>query len=68
MGSAFAKSETFLQLGWALGGALGLALSLLDGVVGYHPALHVVFAVVTALPVAGLVYARRHKPPVNATA
>ncbi|MCU1602496.1 MAG: hypothetical protein JWO22_3205 [Frankiales bacterium] len=62
VGSAFAKSETFLQLGWAAGGALGLLLSFADGI-GYGIALHLVFAVVTALPLAGLVYARRHQAP-----
>jgi hypothetical protein len=64
-GSAFAKSETFLQLGWAAGGALGLLLSLVDRTaLGYHGALHVVFAFVALIPVLGLVYtARTHTPP-----
>ena len=63
-GSAFAKSETFLQLGWAAGGALGLLLSLIDRTgLGYGGALHVVFAFVTAIPVLGLIYtARTHNP------
>lgn len=59
-GSAFAKSETFLQLGWAAGGALGLLLSFADHTgLGYDGALHVVFAFVTAIPVLGLIYTAR---------
>ncbi|MCW2673198.1 MAG: transporter [Frankiales bacterium] len=63
-GSAFAKSETFLQLGWAAGGAAGLLLSLIDRTgLGYHGALHIIFAVVAAIPVVGLVVvARAHRP------
>ena len=61
-GSAFAKSETFLQLGWAAGGALGLLLSLLDRTgLGYHGALHVIFAFVAAIPVLGFVYTARNR-------
>lgn len=57
IGSAFAKSETFLQLGWAAGGGLGLLLSLADSTgIGYGGATRLLFAVVTAIPVAGLVY------------
>ena len=63
-GSAFAKSETFLQLGWAAGGALGLLLSLIDRTgLGYTGALHVVFAFVTIIPVLGLIYSARTHPP-----
>jgi hypothetical protein len=59
-GSAFAWSETALQLGWALGGALGLGLSLFDGTgLGLAGAEGVVFAVATVLPLAGLVAGRR---------
>jgi hypothetical protein len=60
IGSAFAKSETFLQLGWAAGGGLGLLLSLADSTgIGYGGATRLLFAVVTAIPVAGLVYTAR---------
>ena len=59
-GSAFARSETSLQLGWALGGALGLGLSLLDRTgLATDGAIAVVFAVASALPVAGLWLSRR---------
>ncbi|MFN2537682.1 MAG: MFS transporter [Mycobacteriales bacterium] len=59
-GAAFAKSETFLQLGWAAGGALGLLLSLVDRTgLGYQGALHVVFAFVAVIPVLSLGYAAR---------
>lgn len=59
-GSAFAKSETFLQLGWAAGGALGLVLSLSDRAgLDYAGALRVVFGVVTLISVAGLVVTAR---------
>jgi hypothetical protein len=61
-GSAFAKSETFLQLGGAAGGGLGLLLSLSDRTgLGYAGAVRVLFAVVTVIPVAGLVYTARHR-------
>jgi hypothetical protein len=54
-GSAFARSETALQLGWALGGALGLGLTLIDQTaLGEHGATAVLYAVATALPLAGL--------------
>ena len=63
IGSAFAKSETFLQLGWAAGGGLGLLLSLADSTgIGYGGATRLVFAAVTAIPLAGLVHAARHRP------
>ena len=72
IGSAFAKSETFLQLGWAVGGGLGLVLSLADSTgIGYGGATRLVFAGVTAIPLAGLVYAARHRAtsaPVNTSA
>ncbi len=59
-GSAFAWSETSLQFGWALGGALGLALSLFDGTgLGLAGAERVVFAVATFVPLVGLVLSRR---------
>lgn len=62
-GSAFALSETALQLGWAVGGALGLALSLLDKTaVGEAGARAVLFAFSTGIPVLGLVLLRRWRP------
>ena len=66
-GSAFAKSETFLQLGWAAGGALGLLLSLIDRTgLGFYGALHIMFAVVAVIPVVGLVVAARTHPDARA--
>ncbi len=65
-GSAFARSETGLQLGWALGGSLGLLLSLLDGTaLGYRGAVAAVFVVATVLPLVGLVAGRRWAGPVR---
>ncbi|MCU1595268.1 MAG: hypothetical protein JWO12_2660 [Frankiales bacterium] len=62
-GAAFARSETALQLGWALGGGLGLGLSLFDKTgLGLGGATAVVFAFATALPVIGLVLVRRWRP------
>ena len=62
-GSAFARSETSLQMGWALGGALGLGLSLFDKTaLGQSGATVVLFATATAIPVAGLYVDRRWKP------
>lgn len=67
-GSAFAKSETFLQLGWAAGGGLGLLLSLVDRTgLGYGGALHVIFAVVVVIPVAGLVVSATSSRPSTAS-
>jgi hypothetical protein len=57
-GSAFARSETALQLGWAFGGGLGLAVSLLDASslgLGVTGATAVCFAVATGMTIAGLV-------------
>lgn len=63
-GSAFAQSETGLQLGWALGGGLGLLLSLLDATaLGYRGAVGSVFVVATLLPLVGLAVARRWAGP-----
>lgn len=60
IGSAFAHSETLLQLGWATGGALGLALSLADRTgLGESGATAVLYAVATAVPVLGLYASRR---------
>jgi hypothetical protein len=61
-GSAFAKSETFLQLAWAAGGGLGLLLSLFDSTgVGYAGALRAIFITVSVLAAAGLVFTARWK-------
>ena len=66
-GSAFARSETALQLGWALGGGLGLALSLLDRTgLGSAGAEALVFAAATAVLVAGLVVSARSRRPSRA--
>jgi hypothetical protein len=65
IGSAFARSETALQLGWALGGALGLGLSLLDRTrLGEGGATAVLYACATALPLTGLYLSSRWKPRV----
>ncbi len=59
-GSAFARSETALQLGWAVGGGLGLALSLVDGTgLGAEGAAMVLFAVAAVIPAVGLVLGRK---------
>lgn len=63
LGSAFARSETALQLGWALGGALGLGLSLFDKTaLGEAGATAVLFSCATLIPVTGLVLVHRWKP------
>ena len=60
LSSAFARSETALQLGWAAGGALGLALSLTDQTgLGDSGAVALCFAVATLIPAAGLVVRTR---------
>ena len=60
IGSAFAKSETALQLGWALGGGLGLAASLTDKTgLGGQGAISFCFVLATAGAVTGLVAAAR---------
>lgn len=60
IGSAFARSETSLQLGWALGGALGLAASLADRTaLGADGAVSFVFGVGTVISLAGLIVAAR---------
>ena len=61
-GSAFARSETSLQLGWALGGALGLGLSLLDRTgLGYDGAMATVFSFAAAVPVLALTLGRSRR-------
>jgi hypothetical protein len=60
IGSAFARSETLLQLGWAMGGAIGLAASLTDRTgLGGGGAITFCFALATAGALAGLVIAAR---------
>jgi len=60
VGSAFARSETSLQLGWALGGGLGLLASLADRTgLGGDGATSLVFVLATAIAVAGLAFAAR---------
>ncbi len=60
VGGAFARSETALQLGWALGGGLGLALSLIDSTpLGASGAAAVLFGVATVIPAAGVILGRR---------
>lgn len=60
IGSAFARSETLLQLGWALGGGIGLAASLSDRTgLGGEGAISFCFVLATAGAVAGLVVAAR---------
>lgn len=69
LGSAFARSETALQLGWALGGALGLAASLTDRTgLGGDGAVSFVFVVATGLAVGGLVVAARWSRRVSGSA
>ena len=61
-GAAFARSETALQLCWAFGGGLGLALSMLDRTgLGKNGTIAIVFAVASAVPVVGLYVSRRWK-------
>lgn len=67
-GSAFARSETSLQVGWALGGAIGLGVSLLDArSLGLGPgvATGVCFGFATAITIAGLVINVRGKGPLG---
>jgi MFS family permease len=60
LGSAFSRSETSLQLGWALGGGLGLVASLTDKTaLGGDGAVSFVFVVATGVAVSGLVVAAR---------
>jgi MFS family permease len=59
-GAAFARSETVLQLGWALGGGLGLAASFADRTpLGGDGAMALVYALATVVAVVGLVVAAR---------
>jgi predicted MFS family arabinose efflux permease len=60
IGSAFARSETLLQLGWALGGAVGLAATFSDKTgLGGDGAVTLCFVLATAGALLGLVAAAR---------
>lgn len=62
IGSAFARSETLLQLGWALGGAVGLAATFSDRVweqQSGHTPISFCFVLATAGAVVGLVASAR---------
>jgi len=59
-GSAFSRSETALQLGWALGGGIGLAASFTDKIwKDGQGAVSFCFVLATAGALAGLVQAAR---------
>ncbi len=58
--SAFARSETLLQVAWVLGGAIGISLPL-NGVLGMSVAAAIV-AAGTVMAVRGLLSAPRHHP------
>ncbi|MCU1587047.1 MAG: hypothetical protein JWN31_540, partial [Frankiales bacterium] len=61
-GAAFARSETALQLAWATGGGLGLALSMLDRTgLGKNGTVAVLFWVAAAVPLLGLYVSWRWK-------
>ncbi|MEV0603544.1 MFS transporter [Streptomyces sp. NPDC050315] len=62
--SAFARSETVLQLSWVVGGGLGIALPL-HGVLGLAVA-SAVLALAAAMTVRGLLTADRHHGPAGA--
>lgn len=60
IGGAFARSEAMLQLGWALGGGVGLAASLTDRTgLGAEGAVTTCFVLAAVGSVAGLVSAAR---------
>lgn len=60
VGTAFSQSETLLQLGWALGGGIGLAASAADKTgLGGRGAIAFCFVLATAIALAGLVVAAR---------
>jgi predicted MFS family arabinose efflux permease len=60
IGSAFARTETLLQLGWALGGAVGLAATFSDRTgLGGNGAVTLCFVIASAGAVLGLVAAAR---------
>jgi hypothetical protein len=60
IGSAFARSETLLQLGWAIGGAIGLAATFSDKTaLGDQGAISFCFVLATAGAAIGLVAAAR---------
>ncbi|MEV1020397.1 MFS transporter [Streptomyces sp. NPDC050264] len=62
--SAFARSETLLQMAWVLGGAIGIALPL-NGVLGLSVGAGIV-AVGWLSTVRGLLSAARHSGPARA--
>ena len=51
--SAFARSETFLQLAWVLGAAIGVLLPADNGAVGFWVAGGIVAAVTTVVALHG---------------
>jgi MFS family permease len=62
IGSAFSRSETVLQLGWAFGGAVGLAATFSDKVwdqANGHTAISFCFVLATAAALLGLVAGAR---------
>lgn len=59
--SAFARSETALQMSWVVGGAIGIALPL-NGVLGLSVAAGIL-ALAAATTVRGLLAAARHGSP-----
>lgn len=62
IGSAFARSETLLQLGWAVGGAIGLAATFSDKTgLGGDGAVTLCFVLATAGALLGLVVAARSR-------
>ncbi|MFC6482726.1 MFS transporter [Streptomyces goshikiensis] len=64
--SAFARSETLLQMAWVLGGAIGIVLPL-NGVLGMSVAAAIV-ALGTTMALRGLIAAPPWPPPVLPTA
>lgn len=58
--SAFARSETLLQVAWVLGGAIGIVLPL-NGVLGMSVAAAIV-ALGATMAVRGVISAPRHQP------
>ena len=61
-GGGFARSETALQLSWAFGGGVGLALSMLDRTpFGEDGTIAAVFAVASLVPLLGLYVSWRWK-------
>lgn len=61
--SAFARSETLLQVAWVLGGSIGIALPL-NGVLGMSVAA-VVVALGTTMALRGFLTSPRHQHPTS---